>query len=334
MKQSLTELARNEKVNTKELKEGQQLFTFVIISYNQEKYIIEHLESIKYQIEQYGKNTQINLILSDDSSTDQTVKWAELWLEKHRDLFHNIQLFVNEENQGIVKNYLLATAKIETPRYKILGGDDVYYKNNVFETMDLLIGHDIIFTPSFAFNDSGVTIYPDINNLLTLKSNDAVRKYLKYAYPFHTVGTFYKTMLIQNEGLRNYIEKYTWIEDLPSVYYIFQKKKTLKYSIDYKPYIMYRNEVGISNNQESDKNDLFAVEEEQIKKDIGMILFKKGFNLNYFRVAFTYKYIALKANVFPKNRKIKRKLEQERLIARNYLDALKEKAEQFMSVII
>jgi hypothetical protein len=37
------------------------MFTFVTITYNHEKYIIEHLESIKYQIENFSKGKQDEL---------------------------------------------------------------------------------------------------------------------------------------------------------------------------------------------------------------------------------------------------------------------------------
>lgn len=310
------------------------MFTFVTISFNQEEYIIEHLESIKYQIDQFGTGRKINFILSDDSSSDHTVKFAEIWLEQHPNLFNEIQILVNKENQGIVKNYLQATAGVKTPRYKILGADDVYYKNNIFETIGFLRESDIIFTPSLTYNDEEIDIYWDLNNLLTLKKNEQVQKYLEHGYPFNTVGTFYKTSLIQNEGLREYISPYTWIEDVPSIYYLFNKKEALKYSIHYKPYIVYRNNAGISNNKENERNSIFAEEEELIKTKIGMAKFKKGLNLNYFRVAFIYKYISLQANWVPKNREIKRNLDMEKDQAHDYLNELKNKSKAFFQTTL
>lgn len=305
------------------------MFTFVIISFNQEEYIIEHLESIKYQIDHFGRDRKIHLVLSDDCSTDRTVTFAERWLAKHQELFDEVQILVNKENQGIVKNYLQATGEVETPRYKILGADDVYYKNNIFETIDLLTDHDIIFTPSLTVNEQGINIYWDLNNLLTLKEHEQVKNYLKHGYPFNTVGTFYKTSLIQNEHFRAYISKYQWIEDLPSIHYLFNQKEPVNYSIYYKPYIIYRNTAGISNNEENARNHVFAAEEEQIKTEIGMAKFKKGLNLNYFRVAFLYKYLSLQANLLAGNRAIKRNLEFERIQAAEYLELLKNKSNTF-----
>lgn len=86
------------------------MFTFVTITYNHEKYIIEHLESIKYQIENFSKGKQVNLVISDDGSMDNTMLYAQQWIERNKYLFSEVELLTSEKNQGIIKNYLRATA--------------------------------------------------------------------------------------------------------------------------------------------------------------------------------------------------------------------------------
>ena len=112
------------------------MFTFVAITYNHEKYIIEHLESIKYQIENFSKGKQVNLVISDDGSMDNTMLYAQQWIERNKYLFSEVELLTSEKNQGIIKNYLRATAAIKTPTYKLLAGDDLYYKNDIFEIVE------------------------------------------------------------------------------------------------------------------------------------------------------------------------------------------------------
>lgn len=310
------------------------MFTFVIISYNQEEYIIEHLESIKYQIENFGEGIEVNLIMSDDHSTDQTVPYAKKWLDSHQHLFKTVNLSVNKVNQGIVENYLRATKGVKTPKYKILGGDDLYHQTNIFETMALLEENEIIFTPSLTFNEEGVDIYWDLNNLINLKDKESVVKYLKHGYPFNTVGTFYKTSLIQNEGLRQYISQYTWIEDLPSIHYVFNKKRDIRFTAHYKPYVIYRNKAGISNNEDNARNHVFAIEEEIIKKEIGMAEIQKGLNLAYLKVAFIYKYFSFKSNFIPKNREIKEKVYDEIQAAKKHLTLINRRSQDFYSEVL
>ena len=65
-------------------------FTFGVLMYNQFNFIIETLESIKYQIKQYGNNGQINIIFIDDFSIDGTIDIVEKWLQINSDIFENI----------------------------------------------------------------------------------------------------------------------------------------------------------------------------------------------------------------------------------------------------
>lgn len=256
------------------------MFTFVAITYNHEKYIIEHLESIKYQIENFSKGKQVNLVISDDGSMDNTMLYAQQWIERNKYLFSEVELLTSEKNQGIIKNYLRATAAIKTPTYKLLAGDDLYYKNDIFEIVETLKEKDIIFTPALNFNEDTVWNSQDMNRLLTLKTPEQIRKVLKFQNPFNTPGSFYSTALIQEQGLRAFISKYTWIEDLPSYYYLFNKRAALNYAIELKPYILYRSTVGISNNKKNEKNNVFTIELEAMEKDFGMVLNKypKYFN--------------------------------------------------------
>lgn len=305
------------------------MFTFVIISYNQEEYIIEHLESIKYQIEHYGKNIDINLILSDDGSTDRTVIFGEIWINQNRSLFQQVEILVNEENQGIVDNYLKATGRVKTSSYILLDGDDLYNKHNIFETMPLLSENEIIFTPTIAFNEVEAGIYWDVNNLLALKTKGQIKKYLKHSHPFNTPGTFYSTALVQEQSLRDFISKYTWISDLTSLYYLFNKRNYVNYGIYYKPYTFYRNTVGISRNKENTKNLDFEREDERVKSDFGMLRANKGINIDYFKIAVDYKVNAFKANFLPANRKIKKALNVEAAEAKKHLSRVQKNAKLF-----
>ena len=49
-------------------------FAFLVLCHNQEDYIIEHLESIKYLSLKYGDNIDIDIIINDDFSNDSSPK--------------------------------------------------------------------------------------------------------------------------------------------------------------------------------------------------------------------------------------------------------------------
>ncbi|WP_151798774.1 hypothetical protein [Acinetobacter bereziniae] len=65
-------------------------FSFLILAFNHEKYIIEHLESIKFLVEMHAENIEVDLIINDDKSTDDTVFLINQWLQLNDILFINV----------------------------------------------------------------------------------------------------------------------------------------------------------------------------------------------------------------------------------------------------
>ena len=41
-------------------------FTFCVLAYNHSQFILDHLESIKFQVLNYGKNIECSLIINDE----------------------------------------------------------------------------------------------------------------------------------------------------------------------------------------------------------------------------------------------------------------------------
>jgi len=253
----------------KDLIKSMKEFTFVIITYNQEQYILQHLESIKYQINKYGKGISVYLIISDDHSLDRTLQLAEIWLQENSCFFYNYKIYTSSSNKGIVKNYLKALNKIETAEYKLLAGDDLYYKNNVFQAIKEA---DILLTPTINFTDTNdlhldnnLYLYQKciLNNHEDLKKR--ISKELDYDCLIQAPGSFLKTKIIQDKNFQNFVLQFKWIEDYPQWYYLFKKSnRTLKIRVSMKPYILYRTNVGISSTSKHTKNKEFILEKNKI----------------------------------------------------------------------
>ena len=101
-------------------------FTFIVITYNQEQYVVEHLNSIKNLIELYGKDMSIDLVHADDKSRDGTVEVVRKWLDQNRDLFRNVTVIEREKNVGTIRNIKSAIEATKTEQFKFLAGDDKY----------------------------------------------------------------------------------------------------------------------------------------------------------------------------------------------------------------
>lgn len=257
-------------------------FTFVMITYNQEKYVVEQLESIKYQVNTYGKEYITYFLLCDDASTDRTVYIVKKWLEQNN-VFHNVELCIAPHNRGLVQNYLYALKKIKTDHYKLLAGDDLYAQNSVYEVMRT---SDLVVTPAIKLRDS-IVLYDTPWKFKWLLKKKECRKALlrdvKCGHPIETPGVFWNHAFF-DAGLSQILSNYKWIEDVPCYYYLLGNKK-LKVSTRSNPYVIYRVGSGISTNANHLRSKEFHEEERKIKKEYCVWQYKyPKFAVLYIRV--------------------------------------------------
>ncbi len=106
------------------------LVSIVVITYNSSKYVIETLESAKSQTYQ-----NIELIISDDSSIDNTVKNCQQWIEKNREWFIRIELITIPENTGVSANCNRGIKAAHGEWLKLIAGDDVLLPNCISDNI-------------------------------------------------------------------------------------------------------------------------------------------------------------------------------------------------------
>lgn len=256
-------------------------FTFAMITYNQEKYVLEHLESIKFQILNYGQDYNFYFVLGDDASKDKTVDVVKKWLRYNSGLFKNIEILPCCNNMGIVKNVVRTLRCIKTNEYKLLAGDDLYFKNNIFLLDE---AKEFILTPLLMFSglnnkvihrDGGAIIKYKIYLLNDRKNKllDYIKKHQKYGNTIEAPAVFMKHSLIDNK-IYDILSEYQWIEDVPMWNYLFYMRgANMSVSFYEKPLVLYRCDVGISTNKDHDRRSLFEEDLIKIQKKI----FKKDF---------------------------------------------------------
>ena len=96
------------------------LVSVIVITYNSGKYIIETLESIKNQT---YKN--IELIVSDDCSKDNTIAVCREWIEHNKSRFKKAVLITTHKNTGTAGNANRGIANSSGEWIKFLAGDDI-----------------------------------------------------------------------------------------------------------------------------------------------------------------------------------------------------------------
>ncbi|MEZ9954242.1 glycosyltransferase family A protein [Vibrio splendidus] len=253
------------------------MFTFASISYNHSEYIIQHLESIKYQIEEFGLNFDFDYVLCDDNSRDDTVEKARKWLDENRHLFKNITIFKSDINQGTVKNYLKTISMLDTNEAKILAGDDMYSCNNIFETYK---GTKIVinFSYPFSLDNSKVATFPfeskyydKVRVFLSVKNARFLKFFIGGGGSLSGPATYYPTQFLQDESLSNSLSKYKFVEDRPLWRHLFLKRELSDHVVyDFSQLIYYRTSVGVTS-VSSPVHTLFKKDCQLLSKEAGII---------------------------------------------------------------
>lgn len=104
----------------------------IIISYNQEKYIRDAIESVVNQ----KTNYKYEILISDDCSPDNTLKIIEEYEKKYPNLIKNIK---HDKNLGGTGNILYITKLAKGKYVTILEGDDYWIdENKIQKQIDFL----------------------------------------------------------------------------------------------------------------------------------------------------------------------------------------------------
>ena len=95
------------------------LVSIVVVTYNSSKHVLETLESVKDQT-----YPNLELIITDDCSTDNTVEICSEWLEKNQTRFNGVQLITSGINTGITANRNRGNFAATGEWIKHVDGDD------------------------------------------------------------------------------------------------------------------------------------------------------------------------------------------------------------------
>lgn len=240
------------------------LVSVVVITYNSSEFIIECLDSIKAQTYQ-----NIELIISDDCSPDETVSICKEWLLKNKERFVNTELIEVSENTGITKNINRGCKAAKGAWIKPFAGDDILLSKCIEKNIQHCDGKKILF--------SQVEIF-DENRILGLGVNEVTKYFFsltaKQQFEKLYLGNFVNASsgFINSEYLKNmnyFNEFYKMVEDYP--FWLVSTYNGIKLHFFDDVTVRYRlHEKSISSN----KNVKFNVE---------MFKFEKLFYTNFLK---------------------------------------------------
>lgn len=199
------------------------LVSIIVITYNSSKYVLETLESAKVQT-----YPNIELIVSDDCSTDNTIEICKEWIDENKERFVRTELISVEKNTGIPANCNRGIKASQGEWLKLIAGDDAlkaYAIQNVINvtkgspSIEVLLTQVEVYKNNFCPNNL-LSIHPSNWHIIPIYSNnplpqDQLEFILNGGY-HSTPGLFIKKKVYDEIGY--YEEKYPLNEDTP--YYL------------------------------------------------------------------------------------------------------------------
>lgn len=217
----------------------QKLISVCVITYNSSEYVIETLESIKEQIYQ-----NIELIISDDCSTDDTVLICKEWMAENKGRFVGTQLLTTTQNTGIPANLNRAIAMITGEWCKIIAGDDMLLSDCITANVAYVqenVNVDIVFSKCRRFwkNEENIELgefLPRKKAIEVLESEKSLQLGELYRKNYIPAATsFIRTSLLKQYP---FDEKYRSFEDYP--YWIKLSKMGIRFYFMDKLTVLYR----------------------------------------------------------------------------------------------
>ena len=240
---------------------NKKTFCFVVLTYNHEDYIVEHLESIKYLIENYGRYYDVSIIVNDDASTDETVDLISRWIAHNSSLFCSVNVIFNEKNIGTCKSLCNVFKKISSDYCKLTAGDDVYSSENLFDLTRHIDDYDIVSGVPIRLIDgelrkNHVEVLNTIASSL-LFDNKQVLHMTESVNFINAPNAIYSVKYLKDVRILDFLSGFDVVEDLPIQIFISDMNIEAKFLLVSKVYVYYRRTSGsayivVSNRVRSD----------------------------------------------------------------------------------
>lgn len=195
------------------------IVTVGVLTYNSASTVIETLESIKAQT---YKN--VELIVSDDCSKDDTVAICKHWIKENDSRFIRTEIITVERNTGLPSNGNRIGQASKGQWVKLIAGDDLLEHDcieKLVKYVDATPEANVVFSriTHFTFHSDGIinrgAITPSIDVVRTFNNKDAKGQLISLLNDDSILpapSVFYKTIFFKEHP---YLEKYKNEEDYP-----------------------------------------------------------------------------------------------------------------------
>ena len=200
----------------------------VVVCYNSSSFVLETLDSIYRQT-----FDSIELIVSDDCSTDDTINVCKKWIRTHESRFVATKIVSTRKNSGVAVNVDNGTRAATGEWIKLVAGDDMLPNDAIDQCVNYIRANSIdtvLCTRSYGFYEDGgdywissINPTPFAEHVLDTNASGQYKAMLRY-YVMPTSVFISKAFL---EKLGYYDTNFPHIDDFP----LFLKISSSGYAI-------------------------------------------------------------------------------------------------------
>lgn len=186
-----------------------KLVTIIVVTYNSSSFILETLESVKNQ-----SYSQIELIISDDCSRDNTVNICKDWLEQNKHRFIRTQLIESKFNTGVSINCNRGLEQSKGNWIKFLAGDDLLLEDSIQDFIKYCLNQNnckVVFGNTLTLKNGIITQRPT-KKIHFAPYKDQKKLIYTGHLPFAPALFINKDLLLRLGG---FDERYLFMEDYP-----------------------------------------------------------------------------------------------------------------------
>jgi alpha-1,3-rhamnosyltransferase len=268
------------------------LVSIIVITYNSAKYIVEALDSAFNQT-----YPNIELIISDDCSSDNTLDICKRWGDGHTKRFTRFEIIKAPKNGGVPSNYNRAERICKGDWVKILEGDDILLPDCISSYVTYVSDKDYI---DFLFSDMDTFgLSPQAENykkyflcdryfksFFNCSAREQYKKLITFECNLPSPTWFFRRSAAIANGITN-DESIPLFADWPK--YINITKKGIKIYLMDKVTVNYRLHIhSISNSDNPNKRPFIT------SKSKMWLKYQFGYNLRHHPRLAVIKYIKIK----------------------------------------
>ena len=194
----------------------------IVVTYNSSRFVEETLESVSKQTWK-----ELELIITDDCSEDNTVEVCLKWINENRDRFLRTEVLESEINTGVPANANRGLYAAKGDWIAFIAGDDTFKPNHIQDNMDYIASRQDIkvllsrievyqdsFEPENLIKITPIDAYNPTSIMAPGRSADSqYRMLLRYDRIHYTPSLFINRETLISIGA--YDERFRMLEDYP-----------------------------------------------------------------------------------------------------------------------